>query len=297
MKVLTYVNGTLTVISGDNYFNNEFNKPEFITGENFYFEPTLKIMDNVELSEEIKNKAIEFIDNFDFNSNKLDNENIIEDIVEKFYVDIYGNFVPKPSNTENLTEIPCELGYNEKWNFTENKKYVSLVIEKSSLRISPSITIVDDNNKDLYFYVDAALLDNEVCSVCQFYNLETNKFEIIIPELKNKKISSLSISCLDEIKNQGGDLGNGANAVHNSWLRQELEAEAWKKDNNTPTPFIDNILIGRNLNEDKEFFINKIIDKANSYKEIYGKNLGKLSAKIKEVEASTTKEEILNIKW
>lgn len=82
-----------------------------------------------------------------------------------------------------------------------------------------------------------------------------------------------------------------------SWDKQESEARAWMMDNATSTPLIDALLVGRNLGESKEEFVNKIITKADAYKAFYGQILGKLHAKQKELEASKTIEELKTIEW
>lgn len=297
MKVLTYVNSILTVINKERVYIGVLEKPNFIPGLNFYFEPTLKEMDGQVLSQELMNKANEFIDNFNFDLYANIDKKLNDEMPIKHYVDKFGNYVGNDNEDNDLFEVPYLLEKDEKWDFSNNKKFKYAIVDLNSLKITDNTITINENNTANYIYVDLNLLDKDVCGNCQVYNLETKKFDIVLSDLKNKKIASLSLQCLDEIKKQGGDLGNGANAVHNSWLRQELEAEAWIKDNSVNTPFIDNIIIGRGLEEDKEAFVNKILEKANNYKITYGKNLGKLSAKIKAIEIATSKEEILNINW
>lgn len=303
MKVLTYVDGIITVINGDNYFNGKYEKPSFITGISFYYEPTQFMMDNVELDDNLKQLSKEYIENFTFqNTFVVQPELMVEEIVvePKSYVDSYGNIFSSDivlGNVEKFTEIEHTKENYKKYDLNKKSLFDFIVIELSTLKPVDEIKYVNESNADRYKYVDRSSYDNTICSSCQKFNLDTESFEPILQELKSKKIGFLSFECMEEIKKSGGDLGNGANAVHNSWLRQETEAEAYKKDNTSLTPFIDNIIIGRNLNENKDEFINKILEKANSYKVIYGQNLGKLSAKIKEIENATTKDEIINIVW
>lgn len=82
-----------------------------------------------------------------------------------------------------------------------------------------------------------------------------------------------------------------------SWDKQESEARAWTMDNATSTPLIDALLVGRNLGESKELFVNKIITKADAYKGFYGQILGKLHAKQKELSSATTIEALKAIAW
>lgn len=79
-----------------------------------------------------------------------------------------------------------------------------------------------------------------------------------------------------------------------SWTKQESEARAWVADNNTLTPLIDNLLIGRSIaGETKESLVNTIIAKADGYAHGYALVLGMYHAKQKQLEACTTVEEIL----
>lgn len=303
MKILTYVDGIITVINGDNYFNGKYEKPSFITGISFYYEPTQFMMDNVELDDNLKQLSKEYIENFTFqNTVTVQPEIITEEIIiePKSYVDNYGNIFSSETlleNNKNFTEIAYTKETYKKYDFNKKSLFDYIVIDLSSLKPVDNIKYINESNVDRYKYVDRSSYDDTICSSCQKFNLVTESFEPILQELKSKKINFLSFECMEEIKKNGGDLGNGANAIHNSWLRQEIEAEAYKKDNTSLTSFIDNIIIGRNLNENKDEFINKILEKANSYKVIYGQNLGKLSTKIKEIENASTKDEIINIVW
>ena len=111
MQVLTYVEGIITVINGDDYFNGIYEKPSFITGNSFYYEPTQYIMDSVELDDNLKQLSKEYIENFTFqNTIVVQPESMVEEIVvePKSYVDNYGNIFSSDivlENVENFTEI------------------------------------------------------------------------------------------------------------------------------------------------------------------------------------------------
>lgn len=88
--------------------------------------------------------------------------------------------------------------------------------------------------------------------------------------------------------------GNTDSAEMASWTKQEAEARAWVADNNTVTPLIDNLLIGRSIvGETKESLVNTIIAKADGYAQGYALVLGMYHAKQKQLEACTTVAEIL----
>jgi hypothetical protein len=88
--------------------------------------------------------------------------------------------------------------------------------------------------------------------------------------------------------------GNTDSAEMASWTKQETEARAWTADNNTLTPLIDNLLIGRNIaGETKAALVATIIAKADGYAQGYALVLGMYHAKQKQLEACTTVEQIL----
>lgn len=304
MKVLTYVNGVLTVIDGDNYFNGEHDKPSFIEGNSFYYEPTLKIMDNVELTEQLINNASEYIENFKFNSD------IKFEITEpefKHYVDTYGNYFYTNTPKENFIEIssgPDENLSLQIWDFNNNNFYSAILIDK--IKNTPAgIIKIDDVNVNNFYYGKLSNYNKNICSECQIYNIQTEQFDLDINFIKEKKANKLNEDCLLHIKNQNGDIGNITSAIGNSWFRQELEAKNYLKDPTSPTIYIDQILLGRNkkleeLNkplETKEILISKILEKSEKYNTLYGNAIGKLTILLKELELSNDYETIENIKW
>ncbi len=50
-----------------------------------------------------------------------------------------------------------------------------------------------------------------------------------------------------------------------TWDIQKLEAEAWEKDNTTPTPGVDRLAEGRGM--DREVLLGKILEKVRAYRE------------------------------
>lgn len=299
-KVLTYVDGLLTVINGDKYFSGVSEKPDFIIGETFYYEPTLKQMDGVDLSKELIENSDTFINNFifdDIKNNIVEEEIIIEEeITKKYYVDIIGNYYGE-SLLENLIEVPYPPNNDlEKiWDFKKNQYFEAVVIDEFTNTIS-NIMVISKDSKNLY-YGYKSNFDSTLCNACQIYNKETCSFNVDISIMKNSRTNFLYSESANEIQIINKEISSNLNPQHIHWYRQEMEAVEWKKDNTYPTIFIDNILIGRNLNENKEEFINKILLKADNYKKITGKIIGKLSIKIKELEEATSVEQIKNITW
>lgn len=78
-----------------------------------------------------------------------------------------------------------------------------------------------------------------------------------------------------------------------TWPKQEAEARAWLSDNNSATPVIDNLLIGRTaLGESKAELVAKIIANTDAYSIAFPKVLGLHQAKQKALQACTTVAEV-----
>lgn len=80
-----------------------------------------------------------------------------------------------------------------------------------------------------------------------------------------------------------------------SWSVQILEANAFIADSSASTPFIDVLLVSRNLNETKEELVGKIINNSIKYNAEYGKLLGAYQFNIKQIDNATSVDEIKNI--
>ncbi len=59
-----------------------------------------------------------------------------------------------------------------------------------------------------------------------------------------------------------------------SFPTQEAEAKAWQADSNSPTPFIDGLLVNRPT-VDKATLVQRILDNATAYKAVAGPAIGK----------------------
>lgn len=69
------------------------------------------------------------------------------------------------------------------------------------------------------------------------------------------------------------------NSEISTWTKQESEARSWLIDNNINTPIIDAICTARGC--DKEYLVNKIVEKADAYSMEIGKLLGQRQRKEK----------------
>ena len=80
-----------------------------------------------------------------------------------------------------------------------------------------------------------------------------------------------------------------------TFTKQEREAVAWLADNTAPTPFVDGMLVTRNI--EKAELMNRIIAKADAFADATGQLTGKRQTLEKQIESATTVEEVEAIQW
>jgi len=81
-----------------------------------------------------------------------------------------------------------------------------------------------------------------------------------------------------------------------SWAKQENEARAWTVDNTVLTPFIDALIVSRNLVETKQGLVTKIIASADAYQTAYITLLGKYQNLMNNIDIATMLD-LNNIVW
>lgn len=106
---------------------------------------------------------------------------------------------------------------------------------------------------------------------------------------KTLKLNDIKTDYESSVKNMIGDTDTSEMA---SWTKQESEARAWITDNMEITPIIDNLIIGRAMEETKAELVAKIIIKADAYAVAYAQVLGQYHAKQKAIEVATTVTEV-----
>lgn len=80
-----------------------------------------------------------------------------------------------------------------------------------------------------------------------------------------------------------------------SWDIQKLEAQAYIKDNKSPTPFIDALVINRDVK--KEWLINKVLEKVKAYESYIGSLTGKRQKYEDKIKLAKTVEDLNLIIW
>lgn len=288
MKVITYVNGVLTVINEDMFFSEVYAKPSFIVADEFYYEPTLKLTQGRELSVKECNDAEAYIDTFVFPKVVVYNPQAVH------CVDRWGNYLGFKLLSLGEIEVsnaPSELRQGITWDFDTKEWYESVLVDERDGRL---IGTAINTAIDYSVYVKASLVNTNFCIESQTYNFNTKVFDIDITVVRKKKLAKINFEFTQVINGAIGFVGFGEMS---SWDKQETEARAWVVDNNTITPFIDALLVGRGMNETKDVLVQKIIVKADAYKTFYGQMLGKLHAKQKLIEEAETLEVLKAIEW
>lgn len=288
MKVLTYVNEVLTVIRGDDFFSENHPKPSFIVANEFYYEPTLKLTQGRTLTAQECSDAEVYIESFIFPKVVHYNPQAVH------CVDKWGNYLGFKLLGEGELEVPSapsELRQGITWDFLTKEWYESVLVDERDGRL---IGTAINTAIDYSVYVRASLVNSDFCYESQTYDFATKSFHVNIDIVRFKKLQKMGIEFTQEVNSAIGFVGYGEMS---SWKLQEDEARAWVVDNNTMTPLIDALLIGRNLGENKEVLVDKIIAKADAYKVFYGGLLGKLHAKQKEIELASSLEALKVIVW
>jgi hypothetical protein len=109
--------------------------------------------------------------------------------------------------------------------------------------------------------------------------LKTNKY------LDNKASFKLKIS----------EITTADISEKDSWKDQEKEALAWLENNDVETPILNALIISRNLDEDIEILVNKIVQNAQTYRDLYFPLLGKYQSINKQIENAENIEDLDNI--
>jgi len=281
MKVLTYVNGTLTVINGNSHFEGVSTKPSFIMGTNFYYEPTLKMMDDKPLSAALKTLALNFINNYSFPSVAP-----VHNTVIAHYVDADGNYMGYVENTNGYTEVPS-APTNELLKWVNGKWSKVVLVDKTTkyyrgvgdTRTSPNST-----------YIATPIPTDFAPSI---YYWTGTKWSVKLSDAKSEKTNEVRQA---QSQSMEASIGTLASTEAASFTTQVAEAEAWTANNTASTPFIDALLASRAITG-KAILVGKILANSTAYKTIYATSLGKFQALMKKINTATTVSQVAAIKW
>lgn len=296
LKVLTYVNGKLTVIRGDSaVLETVAEKPSFITSMSFYFEPTQKVA-------------------IDANGTRRDlDEN--EQASSLAFIDAYLFSTPAPVEVElrthNVNAKGVYLGYGIKedqdiavatapldslkfyWDFNISSWVEGYSVDLEGKLISIGILTSEEN-----LYIPKSLIREDLCTLCQTYDFNSKTMIINLTVVKEQKTSSLYKSMNDEIMSAVGDFKLVGAYEIPSYAFQVQEANSYLENSAAPTPFLDALIVARAVpNETKDNLILKILEKEAAYATFYGALLGRFQNRVKQVAAATSVDEVKYVIW
>ena len=289
MRALTYVNGILGVIKEGKRYSKKAKKPDFITGTNFYYEPTLKMMDGKPLTKTQISKVENFIDNFIFpdeqSADSKESADSLQSQKTVHCVDKDGNYLGKIVNDGGYQEVPsAPTKETEKW--IDGKWVDCVLVDKNTGKY---IGIGDTRTSSETKYAPNTVPPN---FEKKYYSWDGKNWNISLDVAKRLKKEGIKAKQVVNFNNTFGIL---AYWEPGSFETQEKEAKAWNSDNSVKTPFIDTLLTIRNLGETKQELVNKILAKADAYRTTFAKMLGKYQSLIKQIDAATTVDEVIQI--
>lgn len=106
---------------------------------------------------------------------------------------------------------------------------------------------------------------------------------------KIKEINSAYQSELDAI------LSDYPSAETKTWDKQEAEARAWNADNAAPTPLLDAVAAGRDM--DKGELVQRVLAKADAWIALSGEATGKRQRLEDEISNAATQDALDAIQW
>lgn len=295
LRVLTYVAGMLTVIRGDeSVLGVAADRPSFIAADtSFYFEPTNNCVFTAtgrrDLTDQEVQQANAFIDAYEFSVV------VPEPVVEETFpcVNSLGAYIGKVVPSETAIKVDSEpadahLWY---WDFATSAWVEGYSFDQNGV-LSKGV------NLNAVGYINGALVDTDLCIMCQTWDSATSKVVYNIDTIKSKKTDKVYTSMVDAVLAYTGNYGKVGAYEIPSYPFQVQEAEAFAKDASTPTPFIDALFLSSNIpGETKEILVSKILTKSAEYKEFYGEALGKYRNLMYRISVATTVEELKAISW
>ncbi len=115
-------------------------------------------------------------------------------------------------------------------------------------------------------------------------------------QIEFKYLQIVALNVLNERYELAMDtiLGNTPKKEVDTWTKQEEEAKAWAADNKAPTPYIDAVLSTRS-DITKEIFIQKVLEKSNSFLVESGETMGRFQVLRARLENATKLSELQDI--
>ena len=136
-------------------------------------------------------------------------------------------------------------------------------------------------------------------SIVEQYDLEKARIESPAPptlqEAKRAKVEELKLAAEAEAY---AYIAEYPEFETKTWPSQEDEARAYAEDASALTPTISDIMVGRNISEPyKAAFVEKILEKADTFRAPSSRIAGKRQRLVQMVEGSQSVSSVQEIKW
>lgn len=287
MKVLVFTDGFMTVINGSDMFKGAFDKPSFINGELFFYEPTNYTLDGRELTESEKSSALAYIDAFDFAAVVPP---VQEAPVPVHCVDQNGDYLGFMVNTENYAEVATAPSDRYKEHYSDGAWVKNVCVYKDSKKYAGELSMLVNNAVE--YVVGSGAIPEDFSNV--LYSWSGSGWTISLEDAKECRRKRI-FKAQNEATN--AMMGFIARAENVSYSIQAEEAKRWNADNNETTDFIDALLAGRNFGEIKQELVSKILAKNAAFSAGYGSMLGKFHNVMKRIDDATSVETVISIVW
>lgn len=291
MRLLCYVNGVLTVISGDKRSVVEnAEKPSFISGHAFYYEPTLKQMDGKSLTTTDMVNADNFITNYEFSTEE--STPVVPSEVSHL-VDVDGNYLGMGSADEGIVVPSAPSDDMESPYWTGHSYEGGVLVDKVTNKI---IGVGDTRVTKNAYYAPMRLVDTAFDMGIQTYDKVRLSFSIDLENARKAVKNNLRVSYDEQTVVTLKSSEYGA-LEPTSFFVQVGEANNYKANSETPTPFIDGLLEGRAIDgETKDSLVTTILRKSEEFK-LAAKELGRYQSLLKDADNASSVTELKKIKF
>ncbi len=287
MKAFTYVNGVMTVHRDGQKYSLETEKPEFVTGSAFYYEPTLKMQDGDELEEEQKSQALAYINDFVFPTPVSVPAPKLKSVHQ---VTAHGEYVTFAPLIEGNYEVPeAPIGNDKIWSFEQEAYYKAVLIDQNG-KAGGAAGPYRLSELPGFSYAPATLYEG-IEPTIQSWDGKVWVVDMVLA--KERAYQQLKRLLYAELGSES-DLEFVPGIEFATWLQQEQEALAFDADVNVSTPMLDQLLLGRNKGESKAEFSTKVINKAQRFRESLN-TIGKYQRLRGEISSANTPHDILDV--
>lgn len=286
MRVLTYIDGVLYLINEEGVYKGKHEKPSFITGIKFQYEPTLKQMDGLPLTDTMIEITNNYIDNF-----QIEEPTPTEAIVPTHRVDEFGNYLGLRLVGLEVPSAPPTEMLNPYWNGTAYTEGV--VVNKDT---GAYIGVGDNRVFANGVYAPLIGMIGGFKEIINVYDFTAKTWSVDMEDARKCRLHKIKDAYNDAIsgKYKTDELVDYEPVT---FQIQVAEAKQYKLDATAPTPFIDMLILARGFDgETRETLIDKILYKNSLFTHI-ATELGLYHKLLKRIEDATSLDQLRAVEW